>query len=150
MGRRLLLFGIGLSVAAAALFFITRTRPLTETRVTVGGTTFTVDVVRAPLEQSQGLRGRNSLAPDHGMFFVFADRQDRTFTMTGMRLALDFIWIADGTVVGLTEQAPPDPWTSSRRYPSPAPVDRVLELAAGTAKAQGLSIGATVTETLPQ
>ncbi len=115
-------------------------------RVKVGDHEYEVEVADTIPVKAQGLSDRDGLAAGHGMFFVFNPAQSEAFWMHGMRFAIDIIWIRDGKVVDFVENAPPP--TNSLNpaiFSSPGPIDRVLEVPAGTVAADGLKIGDTVT-----
>ncbi len=114
--------------------------------VRVGGATYAVDVAEQPEDRRQGLSGRESLAQDAGMLFVFEQAQPRTFWMKDMRFPLDIIWI-DGQcrLLEVAANVPtPPPGAANDAIPrvhSPSPARYVLELNAGEASRAGLSAG---------
>lgn len=118
--------------------------------VSIRGVRVTVDVARTPREKARGLGGREGLAPDHGMLFVFTSAQRHDFWMLGMRFALDFVWIREGRIVDLTLDVPPPPADTTpesgllREIRPAAPADHVLEVSAGTAARHGWKIGDAV------
>jgi len=110
-----------------------------EVRVTIQGTPVRAELVRTPEARARGLSGRDALAPDRGMLFLFASRERHGFWMQDMRFDLDLVWIAGDRVVDVTHRA-------SHRQPERilaprAPADRVLEVVAGTALARGWGPG---------
>jgi len=107
-----------------------------ELRLAVGRTTLTVEVAQTPAERAQGLSGRESLAADEGMLFVFPESASHPFWMAGMHFPLDIVWISENKkVVGLSENIPPPPSgtpaESCKLYYPPEPVKYVLEVNAG-------------------
>lgn len=109
-----------------------------------------VELALTPAERAQGLGGRDSLAQDAGMLFVFGQEQLHAFWMRGMRFPLDFIWIsADGRVVDLTENVPPpEPDTADSElalYRPDEPVLYTLEVNAGVVTEAGVEVGDEVT-----
>ena len=103
-----------------------------------------VEVVKKPESVSKGLGERDSIGSD-GMLFVFEKPLKPTFWMKGMRFSLDFVWIADGTIIGFTENVPP-PQDGPQNlalpiYVSPGSVDAVLELESGAVERLGLEVG---------
>lgn len=110
--------------------------------VTVGAATFRVELAETMLRQAAGLSGRSPLAEDEGMLFIFSGKASQTFWMKGMRFPLDFVWIAEGVVVGVTENAPAD--NGLLTYGSPGPVDMVLEINAGEVAKKGIRKGQNV------
>jgi hypothetical protein len=107
--------------------------------VTIQDLTLEAELARTPEERARGLSGRDGLAPDRAMLFLFETREPHGFWMQGMRFDIDLVWIAGDRVVDVTHRA-------SHRQPQRilaprAPADRVLEVAAGTALARGWGPG---------
>lgn len=123
-------------------------RNFAETQVTVGEHTIAVALADDAAERHQGLSGCNSMPADKGMYFVFQEPNSTAFWMKDMHFPLDIIWIADGKVTGVVENAPaPSPDVDLKtlpQYASPGSVDAVLELNAGKAKEYGLERGTPV------
>ena len=108
-----------------------------ESSVRIGGeTTYRVDVAATPEERQQGLSGRESMAQDTGMLFVFDEELPRHFWMKDMNFPLDIIWI-DGNcaLAGVSEDVPiPVDGAESDQIPraqSVVPAQFVLEVNAG-------------------
>ncbi len=121
-----------------------RQKPLRITTVRVGKTLFTVEVADTALHRMQGLSGRQPLMEREGMLFVFAKPSNQSFWMKGMAFPLDFIWIHQGRVVSITENARPISVTGYRTYSSGSPVELVLEVSAGAVKKFGITVGDAV------
>jgi hypothetical protein len=101
--------------------------------------TVTVEVARTVIEQAQGLMFRWSLAPNHGMIFIYRDADVRRFWMKNTRIPLDMIFIApDRRIAGIVARA--EPYTETIRS-VPAPAQWVLEVAGGEAEKHGLKSG---------
>ena len=103
-----------------------------------------VDVADTPAERQKGLSGRESLLPETGLLFVFRKPAVQRFWMKGMLIPIDIIWISGGKVVGVTENLEPEPGVSMvklKSYPSPSPVEYVLEVPAGTAERIRITAG---------
>src|SRR5690349_12394377 len=64
-------------------------------RITIDNATFSVVVAKTPEEREKGLSGRDSLAQNSGMLFVFDHPDTYTFWMKGMKFPLDMIFIKD-------------------------------------------------------
>ena len=114
--------------------------------VMIGGVSFNIELAETPERRTQGLSGRDSLAKGTGMLFIHDDERRYTFWMKDMRFPLDMIWIdARCTVADISAQVPPpEPGQSDRslRLISPnVPVLHVLEINAGAAAGEGISIG---------
>lgn len=101
--------------------------------------TVTLELAITPQEQQKGLMWRWSLAPDHGMLFIYRDSARRTFWMRNTRIPLDMIFIGpDHKIAGIVENA--EPFTDTSRS-VPAPSQWVLEVGGGLCKAHGISAG---------
>jgi len=94
---------------------------------------------------AQGLSGRASLPPATGMLFVFDPPRVETFWMHRMQFPIDIIWIRDGKVIGIQENAPVPQGLSTATFPSPGIVSHVFEVPAGTAARDGITMGTAVT-----
>jgi uncharacterized membrane protein (UPF0127 family) len=79
------------------------------------------------------------------MLFVFSDFDERTFVMRDMLFPLDIIFIAKGRVVKIYENLAPEGDKPQNLYNSEFPVDQVLEINAGQAKAWGIKVGDELT-----
>lgn len=86
-----------------------------------------------------GLSGRDELKENSGMLFIFNNNNYRTFCMRGMKFPIDIIWIRDGKIVGFQQNAPAD--NGLKDYPSPEPVNYVLEVKAGFVEDNHIIIG---------
>ena len=120
---------------------------LKKAEVSVGGNVFYADVAATPFKQAKGLSGREKLEDNEAMLFVFRKPSSRVFWMKGMKIPIDIIWIKDGAVSGITENALPEPdasYLKLKRYLSPSAADMVLEVAAGVAKKMNINVGDSV------
>ncbi len=98
-----------------------------------------VELADTPEKQVQGLSGRELLPPDGGMLFRYRAPGRYSFWMKDMRFSLDFIWIADGRVVGVTENVSPE--TFPKAIKPEALVTDVLEVNAGFVEQYGITVG---------
>lgn len=153
MNRRLLLLVVlGSAGLLTALMFWNSTRVTSadylSSVVTIGTTTVRVRVPVTMAAQTKGLGGVTSLTNEEGMMWRYDTPRQVSFWMKGMRIPLDFIWIRDGAVIGITPdvQPPTEQNASLPIYQPPQAVDRVLEVRAGFAQANGVSVGMIVTE----
>ncbi len=104
-----------------------------------------VEIADTQDKRSKGLGGREAIASDEGMLFVF-DRTDRyPFWMKNLSFALDFIWINGEKIVEVTENVPPPasgtPDSALTIFSSTTVVDKVLEVGAGTIKRLNIKVG---------
>jgi uncharacterized membrane protein (UPF0127 family) len=109
--------------------------------VVIGETTIQAEVAVDDKEWVAGLSGREKIAENSGMLFIFNDYASRTFWMKDMKFPLDIIWISDGKIVGVETAAPPSVNQPFETYSSPGPVNMVLEVNAGTVKKKGIKVG---------
>ncbi len=144
---RLTLFMFLLMLAAALGCGVPQTEDPDQAAVRISGkATYSVDMAVTAAERQQGLSGREFMAQDTGMLFVFEDEQPRQFWMKDMRFPLDIIWI-DGQcrLAGVSADVPTPPPNADDadipRAPSQSPARYVLELNAGEWERAGLSAG---------
>jgi len=137
---RLMAFVIGIvvGVSAFSIPYLNRiTAVQNRAEVKINGQIFVADVVRDPQDRAQGLAGRERLAVNEGMLFLFEDEGEYGFWMKGMKFPIDIIWIRDNAIVAIDEYVFPEPDVpDSERtvYLPPEPVDGVLEVGAGRAR----------------
>lgn len=114
----------------------------------IDGAKLKVEIADTQEKRSKGLGGRQALASDEGMLFVFPDAQKRPFWMKGLSFPLDFIWIREDKVVDLLHRVdPPAPGQTDESLPiyqSNEDVDKVLEVQSGTIKRLDIKVGDTV------
>jgi len=99
-----------------------------------------VELARSRAERIRGLSGRQSLASDSGLLFVFEEPGPQGIWMKEMNFAIDIVWLnKEGVVVHI------EAWVSPESYPdvfeSPEPAQYVLEMNAGSVDNLGLMVG---------
>lgn len=124
-----------------------RPNPLTpQVQLFIGKTPLRVEVRKTEAEKALGLSYRTALGPDEGMAFIYSQPQPVMFWMKGMNFPLDFIWIARGIVVEITDNVP----APTAEYPVPRTVvpaqdvDMVVEVNAGFVRTHNISVGDAV------
>jgi uncharacterized protein len=101
-----------------------------------------VTVAATDTTREKGLSGKEGLRADEGMLFLFDQPNTYGFWMKDMKFPIDIIWINDGAVVDITTDAAlPAAGEELPVYYPRVPVDKVLEVQAGFAKAHGLRTG---------
>ncbi len=111
--------------------------------ITIGNVPLTVEVASTDSEREQGLSGREGLAENTGMLFVFAVPKLYGFWMKDMRFALDIIFVdASGSVVTIASNLLPQ--TYPEVFQSKSPALYVLEVPAGFAKEHGIAVGTKI------
>jgi hypothetical protein len=86
------------------------------------------------------------------MYFIFDKPGNYGFWMKDMKFPIDIIWISGDEVVGIDENAEPEPGeplSDLKIYYPPREIDRVLEVNAGAAEKYNLKVGDTVTVLSP-
>lgn len=148
MRKQFAIFSLmGLLLAASAFVFsvLPKSREReASARITIAGTEFAVEVANTAYTRMQGLSGREELSEGHGMLFLFNPPERAGFWMKDMKFPIDIVWISGGRVVGVEANVSPDDAPSRTVYYPSAPVDRVLEISAGSAAVAGITIGSVV------
>lgn len=140
--------------------------PLKDTKVTIGGKSFTLELALDDKTRFQGLSGRTEIKPDEGMLFIFPRAEERYFVMRDCPVDIDIIFL-DGVmkITAMHEMKPEDPrkddekqlesapgipeWARTnrkyeerlKRYYSKFASQYVIELKGGTLKGLGLKEG---------
>lgn len=113
-------------------------------KVFIKGYEFDVEIADNPMKRSRGLSGKESLAENEGMLFLFSSAGFQSFWMKDMRIPIDIIWIKDNKAAGFEVNAQPEPGVRTvnlKRYVSPEAVETVLEVSAGTVERLDIRIG---------
>ena len=136
----LMVFGSGLTASDAGAEWPVRFDTGRITLDTAGGRhAFTVELASDWRQRAQGLMGRESLEPDHGMLFDFGRSEPVSMWMKNTLVSLDMLFIgSDGRIVNIVENTTP---RSLELIDSDGPVRGVLELVAGTVQRLGVKPG---------
>jgi uncharacterized membrane protein (UPF0127 family) len=97
--------------------------------VTIKDKAFKVEVAKTPKARAKGLSGREYLAPDKGMLFVFPEPGVYPFTMQDTLIVLDIVWILDDKIVFIARKAQPEQETINPEVNA----NYVLEVGGGNA-----------------
>lgn len=120
-----------------------------QTELKIGDNILKVEIADTQETRSKGLSGRESLAIDAGMLFVFNSSDKYQFWMKGMKIPLDIIFINEGKVVDFLKNVPPpapNQKDSDLQKLSPTvPVDMVLEVNSNYIDTHNIKIGDTIT-----
>ncbi len=146
----LLSAGIGLTILMLILWVSVITRPQIHDHqkisLSIDDHLLQVEVVNSSTSITKGLGNRSEIGSD-GMLFLFDRKQQLVFWMKDMYLDLDFVWIADGKIVDLTENVPAPKNAKEnldqnlKLYRPSQDVDMVLEIPAGTIQKFGFQLG---------
>ncbi len=113
----------------------------------VGGSQLRVVVANTDSAREQGLSGQQKLTEDQGMLFDFRNTTFKRpgFWMKDMLFALDFIWINNNKIIGITKLVPaPLPHASLQSLPlyyPPGDIDQVLEVNSGWSDRHNINVG---------
>ena len=117
------------------LLITSRVSHAADTRITINGVGFDVELAITQEEQSQGLMGRTNLEKGTGMLFVYSDPRELSFWMKETLIPLDILFFDhNSTLIKLFSKVPPCKKDPCKTYSTPSPALYVLELPAGTAK----------------
>ena len=102
-------------------------------------TNVSVEMAVTDDERSKGLKGRESLPKNYGMWFVFPIEVSDPFWMQDTLISLDIIFVgSDMKIVDIIENTTPG---SAERLFSDAPYRYALEVASGFAKDSDIKVG---------
>ena len=96
-----------------------------------GDVRFSVEVAKTPEELKTGLMHRSTLAFNSGMIFNIYPVRPTAMWMKDTQIPLDMIFVNDGSIVWIYENAQPN---STDIIASPVPANAVIELNAGDVK----------------
>ena len=110
------------------------------TQLKLGDKLVTMDIADTPDKMRLGLGGRQSLAADRGMVFVYAGTGQRCFWMKDMKFSIDILWLDAQRKVGHIEKSL-SPDTYPQTYCPDVATQYVVELPAGASEADGIKVG---------
>ncbi|MBI2023237.1 DUF192 domain-containing protein [Candidatus Giovannonibacteria bacterium] len=129
----------------AAVFFALNRDKTENAAVEIGGVTIAAEIARTPRERAKGLSGREGLAQDEGMLFIFSNPALYDFWMKDMKFPIDIIWINNGKIVYIAENAkPPAPNTLDNELTVYHPTELasyVFEVQSAFVEQHGIKVG---------
>jgi uncharacterized membrane protein (UPF0127 family) len=136
----ILILGAIVAVLFLVLLFLHEKNGIYNQTLMAGATAIPVSIADTDATREQGLSGTASLPITDGKLFVFDQPSSYGFWMKDMSYGLDFVWIDSSMkIVGIT------PDVAANTYPQifypPQPVQYVLEVNAGFATKNNLTIG---------
>ena len=148
--KSMLFVVFALLMLASAGWMSWRDRQLDPATVTIGDNVKVhVMIADTPTKRERGLAIRDSLAPDEGMYFIFAEPGYPLFWMKDMKFPIDILWLRKNELVDMTmDLQPPGPDGALPQVGPRVAVDRVLEVPAGFAARHGLRLGIKVVPSL--
>lgn len=154
MKKVLLLYGV--LVLALIIFFMVRGGHIPNfgfgaPTAKINNKSYKLIVAKTNLELIKGLSGRDSLAKDTGMLFIFKEKGIYPFWMKNMKFPIDIIFISDNTITDLYENVQPapvgQPDQDIPKYKPSEAGNYVLELNANEVSKQKMKKGDNVTFT---
>lgn len=153
MTRNLLIFAVILVILVTTAFFtfsILQKGQSSNKTADINGYKIILEVASTPDQQAKGLSGRNSLADDRGMLFVFSSPDIYEFWMKNMKFPIDIIFLSGDKVVTIYRNVQPQLGLDNNKadnftlYSPKQAVDKVIEVNAGTAEKYSLKEGDTI------
>jgi uncharacterized protein len=114
---------------------------LSAIKIKIDGNSIYVSIADTEASRELGLGGRESLAEDEGMLFVFPVEGKYPFWMKDMHFAIDMLWIAnDGSIIYIQGDVVPATYPQAFQ-PTSGLARYVLELPAGYSFAHNIKVG---------
>lgn len=111
--------------------------------VEINNYTLNIEIARTPKELERGLSGRENLAENQGMLFVFNKSDRHAIWMKDMKFPIDIIWVGeDLKIVDILANITPD--TFPQTFLPRTPALYVLEVNAGWTAQHNIVVGASV------
>ncbi len=110
-------------------------------QVKVGDQTIDLEVAKTAAQQEMGLMYRKQLEDNRGMLFPFNPARPVGFWMKNCLINLDMVFLRNGQVVAIANNAPPCQKEPCPVYGPQTSVDQVIELRGGRAKELGIQQG---------
>jgi uncharacterized membrane protein (UPF0127 family) len=109
----------------------------------INGQIIQLEVAETPEQQAKGLMYRPPLPDDRGMLFPFNPPRFARFWMRNTPSPLDMVFLRNGEVRAIVNNAPPCEADPCPTYglDTPTQIDQVIELRAGRAAELGLAVG---------
>ncbi len=152
--KRFLIISILLIIIGGVVVFNTPQKDPITTKVTekyvsveINNETIKAEIAKTPQQITGGLSGRKSLPKDEGMLFFLGGRRIATFWMKDMLFPIDIIWIDDGEIVYIVENAPIPTDAGTPSFTPDKPATHVLEVNAGFAQKHNIKVDDKVTIT---
>jgi len=130
-----------LTLLALGLLALLKNKQLVTKEIKIRDMVLQVDIADSPAEWYKGLSGRENLAENSGMLFIFPAPAVKKFVMREMSFPIDIIWIRDEQIVKIDENLPIDPSSPPKEYSSETPINYVLEVNANFSKINNIKVG---------
>lgn len=118
--------------------------------IIIDNNVFNTEVVFFEWDKNKGLGDRKELKENKGMFFFYFNKDIKYFWMKDMQFPIDILWVNGNKIVNISENVPIYTNEEITRMNSVYPIDKVIELKAGTVSKYGIKINDEVKyKTLP-
>lgn len=111
------------------------------TLLKIGNNKFNLFLAQSDEEKRIGLSKRKSMPKDYGMLFSYQTKSIRPFWMKDMEFSLDFLWIDENKIIQIDENISIDNLPPPQDIKTTKPINKVIELNAGTCKEFGIKVG---------
>jgi len=136
MNKVVIGFFVVVGIIAASAFF----QPSDKERAILGGFPIIIEIADTPAERERGLSGREQLAHDRGLLFVFEKPGKYGFWMKDMNFSIDIVWLDhDGKIIYIAENVAPS--TYPQVFLPPIDALYVLEVSAGFLQIHNTNMG---------
>ena len=109
------------------------------------GVTVDLELATTPEETTTGLMFRPALAANRGMLLLWSEERSATIWMMNVLIPLDIVFLDDvGRVIEVVADARPCAAEPCPRFTPDEPSRAVLEMAAGSIAAHGITVGANI------
>jgi len=109
------------------------------------GATVDLELATTPEETTTGLMFRPSLPADRGMLLLWSEERYATIWMMNVLIPLDIVYLDDaGKVIEVVIEARPCAAEPCPRFTPDEPSRAVLEMAAGSIAAHGITVGESI------
>jgi uncharacterized membrane protein (UPF0127 family) len=131
-----------LFLVSTFLFFYSRHQLDSLPHLKLGRQKIYLEVADSPDTKAQGLSGREGLAANEGMLFMFEKPSSYSFWMKGMKFNLDFVFINGNRVVAIAENVPyPQGCGAPQTVQAGVAFDKALEINQGEIERLGIQVG---------
>ncbi|MDQ5900529.1 MAG: uncharacterized protein QG600_107 [Patescibacteria group bacterium] len=151
LNKILLIIVIAIIIIAGIVVFLASSSVLKDSaEVKFGDDTFALEIADSDKERQIGLSEKKSLGEKKGMIFLFPESTIPAFWMKGMDFPIDIIFVNGNKVVSIFKDvpAPKNETDPLPNYQPSSPIDRVIEVPAGTVDKYDIKEGDEITISL--
>ena len=135
---RLHIFVLGIAIILGGIYFWVDSAD--RGSLGFGNRSLKIEEVSSTEDKQLGLGGRQRIADDYGMLFVFQDSGKHCFWMKDMHFPIDILWLDESKkVIYIAAHVPPESFPAS--FCPDKDAIYVLEVQAGLAAKSGVDVG---------